>query len=129
MTDCIEDAKVEIARLTAERDAAIEAFTEAATMRGRAEGKLAASELPGIVDRWRDRAERAEAEAERTYEVLLTTAANLAATLSLLERAGKIAKKAAPSDKMCANMLVGHRAALERARVALAEADKLENSA
>ena len=51
-----------VARLTAERDAAIKALCEAATARGQAEGKLAASEMAGVVEGWKTRAKKAEAE-------------------------------------------------------------------
>ena len=49
-------------------------------------------------------------------------AASLAAAISLLERGGKAAKKAAPSDKMFDQMLIDYRAALDAFRKAYAEA-------
>ena len=52
-------AKLEAAE--AERDAAINALSEAAAARGRAEGRLAASEMAGVLDGWKQRAEAAEA--------------------------------------------------------------------
>lgn len=60
--DLHEAARAVIARLADERDQAINALSKAAEARGRAEGKLEASELPGIVDGWKARAERVEAE-------------------------------------------------------------------
>lgn len=51
---------------------------------------------------------------------LVDVAASLAAAISLLERGGKSAKKAAASDKMFDQMLADYRASLERARTALA---------
>lgn len=46
----------------AERDAAIAALSEAARRRGEAEGKLAASEMAGVLDGWIARAKAAEAK-------------------------------------------------------------------
>ena len=65
-----DDAKAKIARLAAERDDAIKALSEAAKARGQAEGKLAASEMAGVVEGWKTRAEKAEAEVERLREAL-----------------------------------------------------------
>ena len=64
-------------------------------------------------------AERAKLDALR--ERLIDTAASLAAAVSLLERGGKAAKKAAPSDKMFDQMLADYRASLDAARAALKE--------
>lgn len=55
-------------------------------------------------------------------EALTHTAARLMAAISLLERGGKAAKKAAPSDKMFDQMLTDYRAAVDSARAALAAA-------
>ena len=55
-------------------------------------------------------------------EALTHTAAHLVAAISLLERGGKAAKKAAPSDKMFDEMLKDYRAAVDNARAALAAA-------
>lgn len=52
-------------------------------------------------------------------EAQISTAASLAAAISLLERGGK---KAAPSDKMFAVMLDDYRKSLDGARAALARA-------
>lgn len=65
----------------------------------------------------------AEARAERLRNVSIGVMASLAAAISLLERGGKAAKKAAPSDKMFDQMLIDYKSALERARKAL-EDDK-----
>lgn len=46
----------------AERDAAVLAMENAARARGEAEGKLAASEMAGVVEGWRERALKAERE-------------------------------------------------------------------
>lgn len=64
------DAQAEIARLTAERDQAITALSKSAEARGRAEGKLAASEMAGVVEGWKTRAEKAEAENEGLRDAL-----------------------------------------------------------
>ncbi|MCK9513569.1 MAG: hypothetical protein M0R28_20405 [Pigmentiphaga sp.] len=56
---------------------------------------------------------------ERAERVIVDLAAHLAAAISLLERVGKTAKKAAPSDKMFDQMLADYRASLERARALL----------
>lgn len=52
---------------------------------------------------------------------LMQTAASLAAAISLLERGGKAAKKAAPSNTMFDIMLNDYRASLENARATLAK--------
>lgn len=58
-------------------------------------------------------------ENRRLRDALLSTAASLAAAISLLERGGKAAKKGAPSDKMFDQMLADYRKSLEAARAAL----------
>lgn len=63
--------------------------------------------------------EQAEREA-RLVEALTDVGASLAAAISLLERGGKAAKKAAPSDRMFDQMLKDYSASLERARATLA---------
>lgn len=55
------DLRERLEAAEAARDAAVQALSDAEIARGRAEGKLAASEMAGIVNAWRDRAERAEA--------------------------------------------------------------------
>jgi len=56
-------------------------------------------------------------------EVLIGSAASLAAAISLLEHGGKAAKKAAPSDRMFDMMLRDYRGALADARAALRRAN------
>lgn len=68
---------------------------------------------------WNDRAAPAPQPDTDEREALLSTAASLAAAISLLERGGKAVKKQAPSDKMIDQMLSDYRASLERARSAL----------
>lgn len=51
--------------------------------------------------------------------VCINVMASLAAAISLLERGGKAAKKAAPSDKMFDQMIVDYKRSLEHARAAL----------
>ena len=55
------------AEVEEERDVAVNALSEAATARGRAEGLLRASEMPGIVQGWQRRAEKAEADVRTAY--------------------------------------------------------------
>lgn len=52
-------------------------------------------------------------------EAAIDCAASLNAAISLLERGGKSAKKAAPSDKMFDLMVADYKASLERARATL----------
>lgn len=59
-------------------------------------------------------------ERDRLREVAVDIAASLAAAISLLERGGKAAKKAAASDKMFDQMMLDYKASLDRARAALA---------
>ena len=66
------------------------------------------------------------AEVGRLRDTLIGTAAALAAAISLLERGGKAAKKAAASDKMFDLMLAHYRAALAGARAALAAPEEDE---
>jgi hypothetical protein len=60
-------------------------------------------------------------EIARLRGVAISTAASLAAAISLLERGGKAAKKAAPSDKMFDQMLTDYRKSLTAARAALGD--------
>jgi len=62
-------------------------------------------------------------EIARLRGVAISTAASLAAAISLLERGGKAAKKAAPSDKMFDQMLTDYRNSLDAARAALGDSD------
>ena len=63
--------------------------------------------------------QQAEARAEGLEKVAINLAARLAAAISLLEKGGKAAKKAAPSDTMFDIMLQDYRNSLSRARDAL----------
>jgi len=60
-------------------------------------------------------------EIARLRGVAISTAASLAAAISLLERGGKAAKKAAPSDNMFDQMLTDYRNSLDAARAALGD--------
>ena len=73
----MEDAAATLRALSAERDAlssalekAVLACGEQARARGEAEGKLAASEMAGVVYGWKARAEAAEAERDAALGVL-----------------------------------------------------------
>ena len=66
-----------------------------------------------------DTIEAQAAEIERLRRVVIGVAASLAAAISLLERGGKAAKKAAPSDLMFDQMVRDYTASLEDARAAL----------
>ena len=63
-------SQAEAAKLRQERDAAIAAVGEWAGKCGEADGKLKASELAGILEAWKQRAEQAEAERDRLREKL-----------------------------------------------------------
>ena len=84
------------------------------------------SVLDGVINDYIDKlkAERAavarlQARVRELEAALTDNAAHLAAAISLLERGGKAAKKAAASDKMFDIMLNDYRKSLERARAAL----------
>jgi hypothetical protein len=68
-----------------------------------------------------DAIEAQAAEIKRLRRVAIDVAASLAAAISLLERGGETAKKAAPSDSMFDQMLRDYTASLDRARAALSE--------
>ena len=68
-----------------------------------------------------DALEAKAAEIKRLRRVVIDVAASLAAAISLLERGGKAAKKAAPSDLMFDQMVRDYTASLEDARAALGE--------
>lgn len=57
---------------------------------------------------------------DQAREALKSTLAALVAAISLLERGGKAAKKAAPSDKMFNQMMRDYKNAVVNARKALA---------
>ena len=63
-----------------------------------------------------DTLNEAAARIEELEEALIDAVAHLAAAISLLERGGKAAKKAAPSDKMFDQMLKDYKASLSRVR-------------
>lgn len=65
MAELLEEAAAALDRAEAARDEAISQLSGISRSLGEAEGKLAASEMAGIVEGWKARAERAEAEAER----------------------------------------------------------------
>ena len=56
---------------------------------------------------------------DKLEAALIDVSASLAAAISLLERGGKAAKKAAPSDLMFDQMLRDYNASLDRARAIL----------
>ena len=58
-------------------------------------------------------------DVERYRRTAIDVAASLAAAISLLEKGGKAAKKAAASDRMFDQMLTDYRASLDRARAAI----------
>ena len=58
-------------------------------------------------------------DAERYRRTAIDVAASLAAAISLREKGGKAAKKAAASDRMFDQMLTDYRASLDRARAAI----------
>ena len=64
--------------------------------------------------------ERLQARVRELEAALTDNAAHLAAAISLLERGGEPAKKAAASDTMFYIMLSDYRASLQRARATLA---------
>ena len=66
---------------------------------------------------------KAQALADALREAAIEVAAALAAAISLLERGGKAAKRAAPSDRMFDEMVADYKARLERARSIIAAWD------
>lgn len=129
-----QDPEAEITALRArleaverERDAAIAAMSEQARKRGEAEGRLQASELAGIVEGWKSRAERAEAALHGPIKpITQDDMANIIAHLSPdLEPAGPLPNR---NSVMMALIKVknAHKAALATARRdALEEAAKI----
>lgn len=67
------------AKLMAERDAALRECTKWACEAGEAKGRLEGSELPGIVDGWREKCEALERRCERLREALTPSAETKAA--------------------------------------------------
>jgi hypothetical protein len=66
---------------------------------------------------WADEITRLREENARLREALIDILASLVASVDLLERGGK---KAAPSDKMFAQMLVDYKNSIERGRAVAA---------
>lgn len=75
---------------------------------------------PAMARAWRRVADAARAHLDARVaeldEALVDVTASLVAAISLLERGGKAAKKAAPSDRMFDQMLVDYQASVDRAR-------------
>lgn len=63
-----EEALARIEALEAERDAALKECSEWARQAGEAQGRLEMSEAAGIVEGWRERAERAEGLLREMFE-------------------------------------------------------------
>lgn len=68
--DAITTERAAHAETKRERDEAIKAAGEQATLRGEAEGKLAASEMAGIVDGWKRRAEAYRTQRDEALKAL-----------------------------------------------------------
>lgn len=92
---------------------------------GDAKAARAALEASGLVDQ-SERIKALEDRLATARDGLIDVAASLAAALSLLERGGKAAKKAAPSDKMFDQMLKDYRASLARVRTDLVVLDVIK---
>ena len=103
--------------ITSARRIVLEVIEDRTRENAKAAEHLARAE--GEIERLRVRLAAAERRAEEAEVLLIDVMASLAAAISLLERAGKPAKKAAPSDQMFDQMLEDYRASLERARAAL----------
>ena len=115
------------ADIAAAREAELRAEVERLTEANREAAMKSLADL-GQAQEALDRAIAADAEAARlrglldeAREVTMCAASSLAAAISLLERGGKAAKKAAPSDTMFDVMLNDYRTSLEKARAALAK--------
>lgn len=77
--------------------------------------------IPTIAKHMATRITALEAWEAELVEAVIDCAASLNAAISLLERGGKSAKKAAPSDKMFDLMVADYEASLDRARATLAK--------
>ena len=75
LIEALEGEQARADKAEAERDAAIAALGEAARLRGEAEGKLLAAEMPGVLEGWMRRAEKAEAALQRARDDALEEAA------------------------------------------------------
>lgn len=81
------------------RDKAIHQLSEISRALGEAEGKLAASEMAGIVEGWKARALTAEAEAEKLKAAFRVNALRWNPSLSH-EEIDKFVQKVASGDKV-----------------------------
>ena len=70
IADELEAERAAHAETQRERDEAIKAAGDQATLRGEAEGKLAASEMAGIVDGWKRRAEAYRTQLDEALKAL-----------------------------------------------------------
>jgi septal ring factor EnvC (AmiA/AmiB activator) len=115
-SDAYQRAVERSADLLAEKEAA---EANCATLQAEVDGLLA-RERQLIEHRYKIEAENAtlQASLDAARKAHIDTTASLAAAVSLLERGGK---KAAPSDKMFAQMLKDYNASLDRARAALSD--------
>lgn len=68
--DEIERLRAEVERLQEEKAVAIKLLSDASRAQGVAEGKLAGSEIAGVVEGWRERAKRAEKEVDMLRDLL-----------------------------------------------------------
>jgi phage shock protein A len=91
--------------------------------RTNADREQLAIELVNALTTLSARVEALETHNSDAYSIVIDLAASLAAAISLLEKGGKAAKKAAPSDKMFDQMLRDYKKSLDRARQALAGDD------
>ena len=96
----LHDAVATIRTLAAERDklskalaGALANLADASRARGEAEGKLAASEMAGVVEGWKERAERAEAKVESLQTHIEGTAKDTQTALRTLAAERDIANK------------------------------------
>lgn len=72
----LETLRDEIARLTAALERAVSQVSDLSTKLGKAEGKLLASETYGVVEGWKSRAEKAEAERDAIAAAAFEAAAS-----------------------------------------------------
>jgi hypothetical protein len=82
----VDEPPHEVDALTRERDEAIAHAAEQARLRGEAEGRLAASEMAGVVDDWRRRAEVAEAAVKRLRAEIAEAREEASAILALIDK-------------------------------------------
>ena len=72
MIEFFGDVAAALRTLAAERDQLRRALSDAHRAQGEAEGKLAASEMAGVVERWKERAERVEVERDELRALVPT---------------------------------------------------------